>query len=405
MQFSRIGQIFQYIYKVDRKLRRLVLYLIIGLFLIALISPGAIGIYHLSVGGKALRYILSDMDLVSYTYACSLTPNNITVNDQVHDKEIKKVIYHLKKASQLDFLSSQAYLLLGRAYCLSGQFEESISSYQSYIDLKPGNPLGRLELGLLFAYLCEIQVADAMMASSQKPMTSGARIGACTQFQSEWLAAGIEPKEVIKLGEAAFLKGDMSSSIRWYLKAERMMGSLPAEAAFLGNIALQREGIPGYQFSGPTLHTVYDIDTRRTIFAGDLQWLRADPTINLKFGDRLIDHPSSDKSVGVMWWNGVAIVAFNIEIEGTYEITIQAQNSRPAPIQLIVEINFHQVGEILLERGDQSWEDSSILAYFSNGTQILGIRYTNDGMVDGIDRNATIRQILIGKYDEATSNN
>jgi tetratricopeptide (TPR) repeat protein len=53
---------------------------------------------------------------------------------------------HLQKATKWDPENAQAHRLLGRAYQAEGNLQASVEAFARYIELRPGNPLGYIEL-------------------------------------------------------------------------------------------------------------------------------------------------------------------------------------------------------------------------------------------------------------------
>ncbi|HNB52122.1 MAG TPA: tetratricopeptide repeat protein [Anaerolineales bacterium] len=63
---------------------------------------------------------------------------------------VEQAVEALEKGREARPSDAQTLLLLGRAYCLAGRLEEAVAAYEGFSALRPGNPLGALEVG--FAY-------------------------------------------------------------------------------------------------------------------------------------------------------------------------------------------------------------------------------------------------------------
>jgi tetratricopeptide (TPR) repeat protein len=74
----------------------------------------------------------------------------ITQENQEALEKINNALRYLQTAVKYNSNTAHPFLLLGRGYCLTGQFPQAIQAYNHYVALRPKSPLGNLELG--FAY-------------------------------------------------------------------------------------------------------------------------------------------------------------------------------------------------------------------------------------------------------------
>lgn len=88
---------------------------------------------------------------------------------------------------------NQSWLMRGRAYCLLGDLDEAIYSYNIYTQNKPKNPLGHLELGLAYGALNYWD--DAF---------------------KQWISAGISTTDLLDVGRQAEELGDINRAQLWY---------------------------------------------------------------------------------------------------------------------------------------------------------------------------------------------
>ncbi len=122
------------------------------------------------------------------------------VEGGIADPEAKalvgQAIEALEEARASTPAEAQTWLLLGRGYCLLGRGEEAVEAYERYTVLRPGNPLGHLELG--FAY--EMQ-------------------GNFERANSEWQGIPLTQATFLVAGEKAREAGNFQQAIPWFQRA------------------------------------------------------------------------------------------------------------------------------------------------------------------------------------------
>ncbi len=98
---------------------------------------------------------------------------------------------HLTSAIANRSRAAHPYLLLGRVFCYRDQPEAALVNYQEYINLRPDNPLGHLELGFVWEALGEQDNAG-----------------------EEWERSHVSPQDFIKAGEKALSEGRLQNPLR-----------------------------------------------------------------------------------------------------------------------------------------------------------------------------------------------
>lgn len=156
-----------------------------------LAMPGMIGYYHLSRGGEALSRVIASLERET-EFPCTIPParDDITIN------KLNAAILHLQKAVRYNHNFAEAYLYLGRAYCLKGDYHDAITAYLVYTHLRQRNPLGHLELG--FAY-------------EREQMSSLAF--------DQWVNAGLTFDDLISIGKRSILAKQYEYALEWYNRA------------------------------------------------------------------------------------------------------------------------------------------------------------------------------------------
>ena len=109
--------------------------------------PYPLSLYHQVRGGQILQRIFSARSNLYKGFACAQP----ALTDGNSRSQVAHSILHLQKAIEHNQKGAQAYLSLGRAYCLLGEPDEAVEAYQVFIGLRPSNPLGHLELGFTYA--------------------------------------------------------------------------------------------------------------------------------------------------------------------------------------------------------------------------------------------------------------
>ena len=344
--------------------------LVFGIVALLWLRPRALALYHQVQGGSILSAVNQAIPNSNPNdYACFPDP----VSDAALRARLARAVTHLQAAREYNPGLAQADLLLGRAYCLLGEPERAIQAYQQYVRLRPDNPLGHLELG--FAYALDSQKAAL----------------------AEWQKAGVTPAQVLSNAEQAFNQKNYRSAADWYRL--NSVGDDNIQIPILLRWAIAAS-VSGLQLpdSASQILPVFPISATGTtrIQAGDFRWLRDIPG-QLTYGDRLADHKSGNSAPGVMWWSGDAVIILRVPVSGKYAITINAQNTPPPPIQMTLSLDLKTVYAFEMDRGDMSWQEFQTEVDLSAGYHVIGLSYLNNGIVDGVARDAIIDGLEIDK--------
>ncbi len=90
--------------------------------------------------------------------------------------------------------------------------------------------------------------------------------------------------------------------------------------------------------------------------------------------------------------------------ENCWQFAVKAKHDDPPPVKLEIWLDNTQIGALLYDKGDQSWEILSIYSSVDPNTHSLQIRFANDffDRDAGLDRNAYIEYVKIG-FSEASN--
>ena len=125
--------------------------------LIVLATPQILSIHYLNLGGRWLQYATNSApQMKSVGVLCAMNANF----DSSRQEMVDQAISDLNIAITYNRKNQYIHLLLGRAYCLSGDYENAIRSLQYYVDKKSKNPLGHLELGYAFKHFGDLDSSN-----------------------------------------------------------------------------------------------------------------------------------------------------------------------------------------------------------------------------------------------------
>jgi tetratricopeptide (TPR) repeat protein len=116
--------------------------------------------------------------------------------DSETERFVKQIISEVTGSISPTKWNPHTYLQLGRLYCMHGEPAQALEYYQQFIDMRPSNPLGHLEIGFVFEKL-----GDAEGATSQ------------------WKLAGIDHNWMNNVGTITWNAGDYNAALLWFTRA------------------------------------------------------------------------------------------------------------------------------------------------------------------------------------------
>jgi len=162
---------------------------IVGIILI----PRGLSIYYQSRGGQHIDYVMRSVEGIQ-ELVCDPLPES----SQAAIEEVEDGIENLHRAVRFNRRNSQAYYHLGKAYCLLGEPEDAMKSYQQYTVLRPDNPLGHIGLG--FAYE-ELGETDSSM--------------------NAWRESRLTTNNFLEVGNQFLELQQYDNALNWYQRAEK----------------------------------------------------------------------------------------------------------------------------------------------------------------------------------------
>ncbi|UCD98867.1 MAG: hypothetical protein JSV42_18305 [Chloroflexota bacterium] len=352
--------------------------------------PQAKSIFFQIQGGQLLdEAIQSAPDFNNESLLCSLEPTR----DRNSYELATKSIGLLKKAVSYNPNLAQAYLLLGRAHCLIGEFDEAVKFSSHYTYLKPDNPLGFIEAG--FGYLAmEIgssrdKVADMCQMDGEQNNKNNFRETAVVLFKE----SGIDGQQFSELASENYSKGDFQRAACYFQLADSFGSPKIKQGELVQKILMTLSGVQFPENNSTDLPGIKELSDHLLINPDELYWIQPLPAVG-----KPLDLVMSDNiQVGVMWWNGSAGLPIRVHEPGNFNLSFVAKHSSPPPIELEIELNLKSVEDFSLSKGDLSWQGLETEIYLSRGINLLSINFNNDGKENEIDRNAYIGWIQLDR--------
>jgi len=352
----------------------LVCLIIVLLVIVGVVAWKPLGVLNLQAhaGGKIEGYIQTYASEYKNYFACQI-PAFIDLPD---DEGLTEAVSLLEKAQVLQPENAQTHLLLGKAYCIRGDYEAAIDAFEAFSQGRPGNPLGDLERAF----------AHFTMTLANKKLSDDEESYHQSQSKKILESQGYSSEYFIEEGNAAYL-GAAPAAWYWYHIAE-LFQSLPQVTTF-------RAAILDLVFKEETTFLEF-VDQEQIIILEKKNNIPPSSFFRLSDGSPVDTGEIKGQLAGMYYRNtdpGVSII--EVLDSGSYCISIQALDSPPEPTLIELTLDFDPLTIIELQNGDETWGSFETEAYLQEGFHLLGIRLTNDGNVNGVDRNGVVGEIAI----------
>lgn len=214
-----------------------------------------------------------------------------------------------------------------------------------------------------------------------------ARLEPEAHTRAAWTTSRIDPSTFHARAEEALQHNQYEAAISWD-ERDAMANNLEStSSSFAIALAVTLAGreLPGV-VAEPRL---YPVQGRTRIEAETMQYLTS--------GELLSAYPAGDPSIGVLWGNSVAVAVIGVPEAARYRLTLRAQHAKPSPVDLQIEYDGAKIAQYALDRGDESWQDLEMSFDLERGRHLIGIRFLNDAVAEGVDRNAVLDWLQIEK--------
>lgn len=148
------------------------------------------------------------------------------VDDIQQQKMLEDSIKDLLRAQAYTPDQSHIYYLMGRSFCLKGDYENAIEAFQHFSELRPKNPLGYLEMGFALLQACPPK-------------------GKCSNELNTydmWRKAGVALGHFIDLAEEARQQENYDRAIFFYQSAQFMGMDLRSTIITMRYLSAEKKG-------------------------------------------------------------------------------------------------------------------------------------------------------------------
>ena len=180
------------------------------LAIITSISPRFLSMYYQMEAAQILQNVMRNSKV---NPDLGLPCESILVKQGKSEAKIKEAITKLNQAVSYNKENSQAFLLLGRAYCMLGAPDIAKDYYQAFTVRRPKNPLGYLGLGFAYEAVGDRQAAVAA-----------------------WEEAGSTGQEFVETGFQHFDEGELKEAHLWFDRALLMDPELASAWIGIGKV-------------------------------------------------------------------------------------------------------------------------------------------------------------------------
>ena len=343
----------------------------IGLLTLVIIAivliPRGLSLYYQSRGGQHIDYVMRSVEGIQ-ELVCEPLPES----NRGAIEEVEQGIEDLQRAVRFNRRSAHAYYQLGKAYCLLGEPDDALKSYQQYTVLRPDNPLGHIGLG--FAIISK-WIQDSPNSIQSTNITDYQNIDelliAATYLSQN---SKVTAEEISEFASSMLYEGDLNKAFSYFLVAKMINEKISNESKFLLMLAsvIILPDMGSENLSG--VPNLLRLDDSLNINSSNLIWIEP---YNVA-GKPMMEYPSSNPEVGAMWWEGRVGFFLWTEDEGSYKISFQAIHRDSEKGEIQVERNLIMISDFEI---DQSWQDYSTEVLFPQGLSFVSIRYI-DGMGD-----------------------
>lgn len=205
-----------------------------------------------------------------------------------------------------------------------------------------------------------------------------------------WAELGHDATSLAALGDRHLAAGS-PEALLWYRTAQALDANL--ELGMRWDFAQALSGDPRAVERG----LVHGLEAGKVqIAASELRWLVDRPQLNIYFGTPLGANTNSAGDTATrLWWSGPVASLVRVDQAGRYRLSAQVRQVAPAPVIMALGLANQPIAQFRLEQGDESAVIISTDVQLERGTQILTLWFLNDGVVDGVDRNAWVEWMSV----------
>jgi tetratricopeptide (TPR) repeat protein len=326
---------------------------------------------------RAGRLLEGYLKAYASEYEDYLTCQLPVITELPPEKGLSDAVTLLEKAKSLRPQNRQTNLMLGRAYCLQGDYYNAIESFEGFSKAHPDNPLGDLESAL--AHFSLSITSEELKDAQKSALKQKSRLLIEEQ--------GLSGNYFLERGNVLFNNRAFAAAWYWYYLAE-VFQAVPEEISF-------RTAVMDLVFNDDPLITV-DVEEQYITTLNEDANISPDSFFHLEDGSPVNTREIQNKKVGIYYRNkDLGVNILKVQESGRYCLSIEAFDRPPKPTQIQLSLDFNPLTLIELKNGDDTWQSFDINTYLEKGIYLLGIRLINDDNVNGVDRNGNLGQIMI----------
>jgi hypothetical protein len=223
-----------------------------------------------------------------------------------------------------------------------------------------------------------------------------------------WQVLAPTPEAQVQLGNDYLDANEPTAALRWLNAALRAAPELEPVLAFRLAAAAILAGTPDAPiWVARAQHHLPDLEVYTVgdptkgaieIDGAALRWLNQFPAHQVDYGTPLrgrLNAQSEQYDFARFWWTGKGVAMLEVQEPGTYIVQVRANHFPPPPVAMSVAVDWHKPHEFNLLRGDQSWHIERVEVALEPGLHLLNVRFLNNGIVNGQDRDAIVDWIKI----------
>jgi len=276
----------------------------------------------------------------------------------------------------------QTYYMLGNAYCLQRDYIKAIEFYNLSIKYGSNNPNTLIEKG--FAYY-----AIANSENLKKDVKYNTYINRSNEM---FLKSGLNTDFFAESGDYFFDIQKTRASLILYSIAEKF-SPIQQDISFRKYLLqLIHDSQPNNDSSGFSI-PILKMENKLIVNPDQLYGLidsKQIPVGSINGNPATIIYASRNE----------AFFLVSFSTDSTYITTIQVVDSKPAPTDLQLSIDFSPVSKVEMKNGNNELVNWQIIKEIKSGIHLFSIKLLNDSMENELDRNGYINQIIIEQVDE-----
>jgi tetratricopeptide (TPR) repeat protein len=300
------------------------------------------------------------------------------LTDLPADPRLAEAIALLEKAREVQPAQAHTHFLLGRAYCLVGEFPAAAEALEAYVEIRPDNPMGQLSLS--FAHFSWGNLAE--------DLTEAEKLSVLDQTLLHLESIGFSRDAFLSVADKTFAERNFQVSWLWY-SISNTFRALDGESEY------RRMVLEALYWQKTTINA--DIDDELFLVI-DNEPITIPPShfYRLQNGEKLPIKKFESNEIGILLskYEDARLLLYVLG-DGCYQLTINLVDSAPPPTHIDLSIDFRIISEIILSTGTDSWETIKKDVNLDSGFHLIGFQLMNDTKFDGLDRNGHLGTVSI----------